>query len=188
MPKNASSYWLDSKAFSFASYGSEDAKILVKREGEFTRKLIENAESGFTASVRYPFGDILLNSNSNKIMIAGGTGISIFLSYIDYLNLSDFRTINFIFHSMRSDEINLSNYYWNKIPENLQYKKFVTSKDNAEYTGRLSYDSILSSIRELDNFEFYVCGPTSFNDYWIEALLEHGYNCRVEQWINSKVI
>ena len=31
-PLSASSYWLDSRAFSFASYGSSDVKILVKKE------------------------------------------------------------------------------------------------------------------------------------------------------------
>ena len=85
--RSGSNYWLDSKAFSFASWGSQEARILVRREGSFTTQLISQSEKGFVASIRYPFGDFLLNSDSDKVFIAGGAGISVFLSYLDFITL-----------------------------------------------------------------------------------------------------
>ena len=46
--KSASEPWLDSRAFSFASWGSRKAKILVRKEGYFTSTLIEKSLDGFT--------------------------------------------------------------------------------------------------------------------------------------------
>ena len=187
-PTSASSYWLDSRAFSFASYGTEDAKILVKREGNFTRRLTEMAEDGFTASVKYPFGDVLLNSNSNKIMIAGGTGVSIFLSYIDFLNSVHSRSENYLFHSIKRGSADIRGFYWNHIPDNVNYLRYVTSNNDSGYTGRLTLDDILTQVDNPKDFEFYVCGPPNFNEFWIRKLTDNGFNFKVEQWLNREVV
>lgn len=55
--KNASEPWLDNRAFSFASWGSDEASILVRKEWNFMTTLILKVKEGFITSVRYPFGN-----------------------------------------------------------------------------------------------------------------------------------
>ena len=183
--RSGSNYWLDSKAFSFASWGSPEARILVRREGSFTQELISRSEVGFLTSVRYPFGDFLLNSDSDKVFIAGGTGISVFLSYLDYITLSrkdDHNTL--IFNSNKTAEENLSKVYDKEVPRGVSVKQFITDPKSDRYTGRMNVDIIRREVLEMKSKEFYVCGPPHFNMYWGEKLRELGLKFKVEQWIN----
>lgn len=186
-PRSASSAWLDSRAFSFASYGDSKAKILVKKEGGFTSRLIEHSIEGFRTSVRYPFGDVFLNSRNNKVMIAGGTGVSIFLSYVDFLNLNDSMTQNFLFHSVKNSDYDINKFYWSKFPHDFHYVKFVTTPTEKDYTGRLTFENIHADIKKMESYEYYVCGPPSFNSYWLDKLSHSNLKVQSEQWV-SRVI
>ena len=183
--RSGSNYWLDSKAFSFASWGSQEARILVRREGSFTTQLISQSEKGFVASIRYPFGDFLLNSDSDKVFIAGGAGISIFLSYLDFITLrGNDNYITFIFYSAKRSEESFSEIYGKEIPKKVIVKQFITGLGSEKYTGRMNVDIIRKEVPEMRLKEFYVCGPQNFNRYWAEKLQELGLNFKIEQWIN----
>ncbi|MEM0134163.1 MAG: FAD-dependent oxidoreductase [Thermoplasmatales archaeon] len=183
--KNASEPWLDGRAFSFASWGSENASILVRKEGNFTAELIAKAKTEFVTSVRYPFGSFFLNSAGNKILIAGGAGVSVFLGYLDYLNAKDNRHSNvLLFHSTKSGRESLKNIYAGKIADNVMIDQFVTDRNDPNYTGRLSTEVLMKSIKDVKAFEYYVCGPPKFNSYWLEELKRLGAMPKVEQWEN----
>jgi NAD(P)H-flavin reductase len=184
-PKSASEPWLDSRAFSFASWGSEQAKILVRREGDFTSTLISKSMSGFVTSVRYPFGRFLLTSRKDKVFIAGGAGISVFLSYIDYVNtLKDMEENVDIFHSAKRESEGIKQIYWNKFPKKMKLSQYITGRSESNYTGRLSIECIKNDLLTPNDHEFYVCGPTEFNIYWLENLKRFGILPNLEQWIN----
>lgn len=183
--RSGSDYWLDSKAFSFASWGSKDAKILVRREGSFTSELISRSKNEFMTSIRYPFGDFLLNSNSDKVFIAGGAGISVFLSYLDYITLrGQYNHNTLIFYSTKTTEESLSKIYEKEVPKGVNVKQFITDPKSDKYTGRISIDIMKQEVPEMQSKEFYVCGPPNFNRYWAEKLREPGLKFNIEQWIN----
>ena len=186
--KGASEPWLDSRAFSFASWGSSKARILVRREGTFTSTLIESAQDGFITSIRYPFGNFLLNSRSNKMFLAGGAGISVFLSYLDYLNLEDTAKESvIILHSTRNEDETIRKIYWGKIPNNAHLLQFITNRECREYTGRFSMNTIKNLISDWHDWSFYICGPPSFNTIWYENLKAIGLMSNLEQWINEVI-
>lgn len=184
--KSASEPWLDSRAFSFASWGSEDARLLVRKEGNFTSELIEKSEAGFVTSVRYPFGSFLLNSKKDKVFIAGGAGVSVFLSYLDYLNSESGATDDvIILHSTKHTNEELKKIYWHDLPDKVSLKQFITDKEDQEYTGRISIEDLKCSITISKNQDYYVCGPGEFNRYWLEKLKYIGIVPNLEQWINQ---
>ena len=186
--KSASEPWLDSRAFSFASWGSDKASILVRKEGNFTTTLISKAKEGFITSVRYPFGNILLNSNRNKIFIAGGAGVSVFLSYLDYLNekIGTSEKV-LLFHSVRKECESLEKIYTKGVVNNVLLRQFITNKNDPNYTGRLNVEALSNSVKDINNFEFYVCGPPEFNTYWVENLKMFGIIPKLEQWENQVI-
>ena len=180
--KSASEPWLDSRAFSFASWGSDKATILVRKEGNFTTALISKAKEGITTSVRYPFGNFLLNSNKNKIFIAGGAGVSVFLSFLDYLSAKDYTTETVIlFHSARNESESLGKIYRNSVANNVLLRQFITDRNDPNYTGRFTIEALLNLVKDKNNFEFYVCGPPEFNNYWSEELKVFGIMPKLEQ-------
>lgn len=187
--KSASEPWLDKKAFSIASWGEKNAKILVRKAGSFTSALISQSMEGFETSIRYPLGRFLINPGHNKVFIAGGAGISVFLGYIDYLNRS--KSVGegiHIYHSIKRKEEGLKNIYWNELPENINVSYFITGKEEKEYTGRMS----IKDITEIGNFGnykymYYICGPIEFNGYWEERLKSIGESFLLENWRNKEV-
>ena len=186
--RSGSNYWLDSKAFSFASWGSQEARILVRREGSFTTQLISQSEKGFVASIRYPFGDFLLNSDSDKVFIAGGAGISVFLSYLDFITLhGNNDKVTFLFYSAKRIGESLLRIYEKDIPSGVTAKQFITDPSSDGYTGRMNIDTIRKDVSEIRSREYYVCGPSHFNRYWAEKLGELGAKIKMEQWITSAV-
>ena len=183
--KNASEPWLDGRSFSFASWGSERALILVRKEGIFTTTLVSRAKEGFVTSVRYPFGNFLLNSKNNKIFIAGGAGVSVFLSYLDYINLTDNAPEKvLLFHSAKRHSEGVKNIYTGAIPNNVSLKQFITNNNDSKYTGRPTIDSSMQLTSDISNFEYYVCGPPEFNLYWLEELKRFDVIPKLEHWEN----
>lgn len=187
--KSASEPWLDSRAFSFASWGSDKATILVRKEGNFTKALISKAKEGLTTSVRYPFGNFLLKSDRNKIFIAGGAGVSVFLSFLDYLNAKNYTTETVLFfHSARKESESLGKIYTKSVANNVLLRQFITDKNDPDYTGRFTIRALLNSVKDKNNFEFYVCGPPEFNNYWSEELKVFGIMPKLEQWENQVIL
>lgn len=186
--KSASEPWLDSRAFSFASWGSDKATILVRKEGNFTRALISKAKEGLTTSVRYPFGNFLLNSDRNKIFIAGGAGVSVFLSFLDYLNTKNYTTETvLLFHSAKTESESLKKIYTKSVANNMLLRQYITDRNDPNYTGRFTIRVLLNSIKDIENFEFYICGPPEFNNYWNEGLKVFGIMGKLEQWENQVI-
>ena len=183
--KTASEPWLDGRSFSFASWGSDKASILVRREGIFTATLIDLSKDTFITSVRYPFGHFLLDSMKSKVLIAGGAGVSVFLSYLDYLKYANNIVGNVLLvHSVKRKSEGVKNIYTNSIPDNVTIKQFLTKRDEPGYTGRPSIKVIKNSISDLSNREYFICGPPKFNSYWQRELRNLGITPRIEQWEN----
>ncbi|MDG7037667.1 MAG: hypothetical protein JRN37_00680 [Nitrososphaerota archaeon] len=182
--KTASEPWLDSRAFSFASWGSVDARALVRREGYFTTNLVALAGKGFEGSIKYPLGNFLLNSKRDKVLLAGGAGISVFLSYLDYLNLTDIEPPRvYLFHSSKTEKEGVKYIYWDKMPKNTELYQFITDPVDPAFTGRLNFSKFENIISKLNEFDYFICGPKSFNEYWIYELERRGLTVKAEQWI-----
>ena len=183
--KSASEPWLDSRAFSFASWGSEKAMILVRKEGNFTRTLISKSKKGFKGTVRYPFGNFLLMPKSNMVFLAGGAGISVFLSYLDFINLENSQTNDIqIFYSAKTSDETIEQIYWNKVPLSTNIHQYITNKYDSNFTGRLTPKCLFTNIGNFEGKNFYICGPAQFNEYWKGKLNEKGIISYTEQWIN----
>lgn len=186
--KSASEPWLDSRAFSFASWGRDTARILVRREGLFTSKLVEKSQSGFTTTIRYPFGNFLLLSGKNKVFIAGGAGISVFMSYLDYMRFKKVGNENvIIFHSVKKREETLQNIYSSSLPGSVLVRQFITDTKEDTYTGRPSISSFNEEQLEPNAHDFFICGPPQFTAYWVQELSKFQILPKLEQWVYGEV-
>ena len=184
--KTASEPWLDGHSFSFASWGSEKASILVRREGVFTTELVRRSRGGFTTTVRYPFGDFLLTASKEKVFLAGGAGISVFLSYFDFINLSVTHSEGvFLFYTTKRSSEAIENVYWDKLPNLVSVRSFITGDGEPGYTGRFKLEDLARTIPHLKDKEYFVCGPPKFNSYWREKLNGIEIYPKVEQWENA---
>ncbi len=181
--KTASEPWLDGHSFSFASWGSEKALILVRKEGMFTTELVRRSKEGFITTVRYPFGNFLLTASKEKVFLAGGAGISVFLSYLDFVNSSRTRSEDvFLFYTTKRASETMENVFWETPPDFVSVRSFITGDGEPGYTGRFKLEDLASTIPDLKDKEYFICGPPKFNSYWREKLNGIEIYPKVEEW------
>jgi NAD(P)H-flavin reductase len=92
---DGSSQWPDSRCFSMQSNPNEETiKITYAVKGQFTRQMEKQLKLGSEVWLKLPYGDLFTqpHNKTNTVFIAGGTGITPFLSlfthesFIEYIN------------------------------------------------------------------------------------------------------
>lgn len=176
--------WPESRAFSFASYGEDEAKILVRKEGEFTTRIFNELKENSEFYIRYSFGEFILSDPGDKVFIAAGTGISVFLSYIDYVIKENIKDEIIIFHSIRNSKELITNYIDKKIPENIRLITHITREKIENYPNkRIEIEDILHNIDEKKDYSFYICGSDNFvKKYKSELMINNKNNVYSESW------
>ncbi len=175
--------WPESRAFSFASYGDKKAKILVRKSGEFTKRIFNELRPDEEFYIRYSFGDFILSDPGDKVFIAAGTGISVFLSYIDFYIKEKPQDNIIIFHSVKTSDELIRNYLDLSIPQKIKIYSFVTKEKIQEFPNRRI--EITDIINKLDSRDcsFYICGNDNFvKKYESELRSESFNNIFTESW------
>jgi ferredoxin-NADP reductase len=79
------SQWPDSRVFSIASSPSERATqlaVTISVKGRFTGRIFETLEEGSACWLKLPYGEFLFPPDRPLVLIAGGVGITPFLSFL----------------------------------------------------------------------------------------------------------
>jgi len=82
-----SSFWPESRAFSIASSpkNREQLRICYSVVGNFTQRMQRNLYPGRGVWVKLPYGEFVVGDHQCTVLVAGGTGISPFLAFIEDL-------------------------------------------------------------------------------------------------------
>jgi len=147
----------ESHPFSFSSAVGNPLKIAIKELGDYTNK-IGNIKAGDLAEIEGPFGVFNFESHNNKkqVWIAGGVGITPFLSMLRALNNTDYNIT--LYYSVK-DESGLA--FRSEIKEiaiknpNLKIIFWISSKD-----GFINANSIKEQTPDLSQRDILICGPT----------------------------
>lgn len=188
---SASEIWPDSRPFSITSSSSNNnvISIIVKMNGDFTKELFENLKENDTCTIKYAFGVFHYppfdSINHNQIVcIAGGIGVTPFLSFIEYFNNNNSMNVLKLFYSVKYEEdfIHLSKLQSKMLKENLFL--FTTQEIKIDYYNkRIDKDDIINNISDLENTIFYVSGPSSFLSYYTTILEELNIdNYYIDEW------
>lgn len=81
-------FWPESRVFSIcSSYNQDLISIIYSVKGKYTIKMKEMLKVGAKVWLKLPYGEFIIeNNNSNcVVLVAGGTGVSPFLPYLENL-------------------------------------------------------------------------------------------------------
>jgi predicted ferric reductase len=146
--------------FSITSFtGENNIKIIIKSLGDYT-STINNLTPGTIAKVEGPFGNFYKNKNSNKkeIWIAGGVGITPFLSMARSLGKIDFDVDLYYCLKNKNEAVLLNELEAISLSSN----KFRVIPWYSEQSGFITGEIIEKDSGEIRNSEVYICGPLSF--------------------------
>ena len=82
---NPQSQWPESRVFSIASSPSErrdELSITISVKGQYTERIFAELEEGASCWLKLPYGEFLFPTSANLTLIAGGVGITPYLSLL----------------------------------------------------------------------------------------------------------
>jgi len=163
--------------FSFSSATGNPLKIAVKELGDYTNK-IGNLKVGDSALFEGPFGAFSFRNYSNKkqVWIAGGIGITPFLSMLRSINEEDSNYTIDLYYSVKDEEclaFKEEIEQINKTNKNLKTFFWITCKN-----GFISADSIKTETPDLENRDIFICGPPVMMSSLKSQFLKRGIDKR----------
>jgi ferredoxin-NADP reductase len=86
-PYDPSGFWPESRVFSIASPSAERdlVRITYAVHGRFTARMESELTEGKQAWIKMPYGDFVIDSRSDVVLFAGGTGITAFTAFLEDL-------------------------------------------------------------------------------------------------------
>ena len=172
------------KPFTFSSSpDNENLEITIKKIGKFTEK-IHDSKQGDELILRGPFGTALnYEPEKDAIFIAGGSGITPFISAIRYAkHIKNKKTIILFYANREEKDIIFREELENSgVQIIFVLTKVSDNKWNGE-TGYISEELILKYVNP-DAQAWYISGPPIMNKALKNILTQLGVNdIRVEPW------
>jgi predicted ferric reductase len=165
--------------FTISSAPEEDSlNFTIKMAGRFT-KIASQLKKGEEVIVDGPFGVFTMENQKKLVFIAGGVGITPFISMIkNQLNSLGKKHDIALLYNIKTKEDIIFRGELDKIAANWFKKVYILSKEKPtskkyEY-GRIREEIITTHIKDIRNSLFYICGPESMKNEVIEVLMHLG--------------
>lgn len=168
----------------------EDLHFTIKLKGRFTR-VASKLNVGDEVIVDGPFGVFTIDEGEKDLVfIAGGVGITPFMSMIEYMADKEFdRSVTLLYGSRMEQDI-----IFKKKLDSIKNKNFsvvyVLSRDYSEdwegETGHVTQELIEKHVRDTDKLTFFICGPESMKDKLKKTLKQMGVKkaqIKIEEFI-----
>ena len=183
---DASDYWAESRTFSIASYGKDYLRLIIKKVGQYTARIFNELSSGSVVTIKYAYGDFLLpfDYDDGVVCIAGGTGISPILSFVDKLEEDGELDKIKLFYSAKTKSSLIDYERLCNILEKENLNFYITREncnDEIINLGRINIEEISRNLNK--NSYVYICGSNDFISYFKSNLEKLGYkNIILDEW------
>jgi glycine betaine catabolism B len=180
--------WPESRVFSIASAPSERSlklEITISAKGSFTQRIYNELEVDTTCWLKLPYGEFLFPEDRELILIAGGVGITPYLSLLKQrLEEKSAQPIS-LHYGIRSK----THYLFSDLLQQCtgELPNFNCSMYSDDGTiGKKGYIH-LESIRSaaVENALYYLSGPPTMIDHFKANLIEsgvHQHQIIVDDW------
>lgn len=167
---DGSGQWPESRCFSMQSNPNDETiKITYAIKGKFTKQMEEQLKAGSEVWLKLPYGDLFTqpHNKTNTVFIAGGTGITPFLSLFTHESFNEYTNPR-IYLGFRSKEYNI---YHDELDRSCNSSKFV--KYFFEDTdGLIDMQFILNNSPATS--AFFISGPPIMIKAFKQSLIANG--------------
>lgn len=178
---DGSSQWPDSRCFSMQSNPNEETiRITFAVKGDFTKEMEQSLKVGSEVWLKLPYGDLFQQNHSkeNTVFIAGGTGITPYLSLITHESFSKYFNPK-IYLGFRTNDFNI---YQSELDRSCNSSKFM--KLFIEDTdGVIDIAEIFKSNGT--NSNYFISGPPAMIKAFKQILIAKGVptnNVLTDDW------
>ena len=184
---DASSFWPESRVFSIASspIQKNELRISYSVRGRYTARMENELQEGMLVWVKLPYGDFVIQDANNVALLAGGTGITAFIAFIDRLT-DEFHNNIFLAYGARKPELllyrdlidakagtnNGFHAFYFVETEDKNRSDRIYSQSPEFFTGCLSLEAIWSQLENFREATYYIAGPPAMVQALTENLLK----------------
>lgn len=178
--------WPESRCFSMQNKpGDNIVKITFSVKGNFTKRMANELHRDREIWVKLPYGELFTQPHNkiNTVFIAGGTGITPFLSLFTHEFFNDYINPR-IYLGFRSEEFNIYKEELNFIRLRKDHKKLGFIK--IFYEDKDGIIDIKTIFKENGtNSDYFISGPPimikEFKNYLLENNLQES-NIKTDEW------
>lgn len=175
--------WPESRCFSMQSSPSDDLiKITYSVKGYFTQQMADQLAVGSNVWLKLPYGNLFSQEHdkSNCVFIAGGTGITPFLSLFTDPNFSDYSNPKLYF-GFRDKNFDLYDIDLTKAKEFNSGLSIIKRDQSTD--GFLNISDIIHT--NTNSATYFISGPQSMIAVFKKTLTEYGVctnNILTDDW------
>ena len=172
--------WPESRCFSIqSSPGNELLKFTFAVKGSFTKRIVNELRIGKILNIKLPYGELFQQEHSKDkvVFIAGGTGVTPYLSMLTNSNFISY-TKPILYLGLREKRFNV---YESEL--DLAQKINSSLKIFIKYDGILDIESIFKENGISSTY--FISGPPEMISIFKEKLLIAGVsinNIKVDEW------
>jgi ferredoxin-NADP reductase len=168
-PYDPSGFWPESRVFSIASPPAErdTVRITYAVHGRFTARMESDMVEGRQVWIKLPYGDFVVDSRSDVVLFAGGTGITAFTAFLEGLTSSEHQSVT-LAYGARTNSLLIYRDVVERCAErlpSLDVSYFVEHDAPAlegrvrSTPGRVSVDAVWPRLGRPFDTTYYISGP-----------------------------
>jgi ferredoxin-NADP reductase len=168
-PYDPSGFWPESRVFSIASPPAERnaVRITYAVHGRFTARMENDMVEGRQVWIKLPYGDFVVDSRSDVVLFAGGTGITAFTAFLEGLTSSEHQSVT-LAYGARTNRLLIYRDVVERCAErlpSLDVSYFVEHDAPAlegrvrSTPGRVSVEAVWPRLGRPFDMMYYISGP-----------------------------
>jgi ferredoxin-NADP reductase len=195
-PYDPSANWPDSRVFSIASSPTrrEAVRIIFSVKGKFTRRMFDEIKEGDEVYIKLPYGSFTFSEDDRGlVLVAGGTGITPFLSYLEYAIDREVKRDIVLYHGIRDPEHLVCGPLLSQCQKMLSnFRCYCYLENGADLAsiavagkGLIPLEEILSQRERMPDALYYLAGPLDMVTSFKGAMVSGGVSQNhvlVDEW------
>lgn len=197
-----SRHWPESRVFSIASSPEDSTRvrILYSAIGSYSRRMERELRVGREVWIKLPYGDFVIDSSQNVVLVAGGTGISAYLAFLEALKPEHAHQVLLVYGTRNPDLMIYRSHLFKQLTRvpNLSAVLFAEQASTGftaarpvfpnqlwHRLGRISVEEFWPILQEPLTRLYYLSGPPSMLNALSFTLRERGLpagNVRTDAW------
>jgi ferredoxin-NADP reductase len=151
-------FWPESRVFSIASSPAQRDRLAITYavKGAFTGRMERELAEGVAVWAKLPYGDFVVDSASDAVLFAGGTGVTAFTAFLQSLEAERAPRVLLLYGARKANLFvygPLAQACARDVPS------LTCSFVSEETDGRLQVDAAWPAIEALHDPVFYLSGP-----------------------------
>jgi ferredoxin-NADP reductase len=166
-PYDPTGFWPESRVFSIASPPAQRdlVRITYAVHGQFTARMESDLVEGGRVWIKLPYGDFVIDSRADVVLLAGGTGVTAFTAFLEDLSPATSQAVT-LAYGARTSALLIYRDEVDRCAQRvaaLDVSYFVETPGAGDgpdvNTGRVSVDAIWPRLRRPLESEYYISGP-----------------------------